>query len=158
MTSTPTSPPRLDPVDALVQLTFAVQTVIGTVAARHELSITQLRMLGILRDREPGMLELSRMLTLEKSSVTGLVDRAQKRGLVARTGADGDGRAVHVRLTARGRRVAARLTEEVTDELSALVAGLPARDRDQLTRIATRVVYDRAAHDGIDLDEGRARA
>jgi MarR family len=35
-------------------------------------------------DREPGMLELARHLELEKSSLSGLVDRAESRGLVER--------------------------------------------------------------------------
>ena len=65
-------------------------------------------MLGILRDREPAMLELARLLSLEKSSVTGLVDRAEARGLVERTRGAGDGRAVHVRMTARGQELAAQ--------------------------------------------------
>ena len=68
-------------VDSLVQLSFLVQGVLGSVAARYDLSITQTRLLGVLRDREPGMLELSNFLGLEKSSVTGLIDRAERRGL-----------------------------------------------------------------------------
>jgi DNA-binding MarR family transcriptional regulator len=128
-------------VDALVQLSFAVQRILGAIAARNDLSITQVRMLGILRDREPGMLELARALDLEKSSVSGLVDRAQKRGLVARTaGAHADGRAVHVRLTPEGAAVAARFADEVAAELSTLTDGLPAADRSQLSRLASRLV------------------
>jgi DNA-binding MarR family transcriptional regulator len=96
---------ELDPFDAVAQLSFAVQTLLGDIAAAHELSITQLRLLGILRDREPAMLDLARHLNLEKSSVTGLIDRAQRRGLVERTTAPHDGRAIHVRLTAEGRRL-----------------------------------------------------
>jgi DNA-binding MarR family transcriptional regulator len=111
-------------VDALVQLSFAVQGVLTAIAARHDLSITQVRILGILRDREPGMLELARALDLEKSSVSGLVGRAQKRGLVQRTaGGHADGRAVHVRLTAAGRAIAATFAEEVATELATLARG-----------------------------------
>ncbi|GHF33280.1 hypothetical protein FHX82_005262 [Amycolatopsis bartoniae] len=50
------------------------------VAAEHELSVVQLRLLGVLRDRRPGMLELGAHLGLDKSSMTGLVSRAEKRG------------------------------------------------------------------------------
>ena len=45
--------------DGLVQLSFLVQATLGAVAAEEELSIVQVRLLGILRDREPGMLELA---------------------------------------------------------------------------------------------------
>src|SRR3954462_10769404 len=71
-------------VDVLVQLSFLVQGVLGRIAAEHDLSLTQVRLLGILRDRRPGMLELARHLGLDKSSMTGLVARAEKRGLVRR--------------------------------------------------------------------------
>jgi MarR family transcriptional regulator, lower aerobic nicotinate degradation pathway regulator len=49
------------------------------------MSVTQLRMLGILRDREPAMLDLASHLKLENSSVIGLINRGEKRGLVERT-------------------------------------------------------------------------
>lgn len=93
-------------MDALAQLSFAVHAALGSVAASHDLSVTQLRLLGILRDREPGMLEIAHALNLEKSSVTGLIDRAQRRGLVERLEARHDGRAVHVRLTSLGHQIA----------------------------------------------------
>ncbi len=48
-------------------------------------SLTRVRLIGILRDREPGMLELAQHINLEKSSASGLIDRAERRGLVART-------------------------------------------------------------------------
>ena len=71
-------------VDALAQLTFTVQAAIGRVAATYDLSIVQARLLGILRDRQPTITELAGFLQLDKTSVTGLVDRAQERGLVRR--------------------------------------------------------------------------
>ena len=47
---------------------------------------------AILRDREPAMLDLARHLALEKSSVTGLIDRAEARSFVERIPSDHDGR------------------------------------------------------------------
>ena len=72
-------------MDALAQLTFAVQGALSRVAAEHGLSIASARLLGIVRDRQPTIGELATFLQLDKSSVTGLVDRAAERGLVART-------------------------------------------------------------------------
>jgi DNA-binding MarR family transcriptional regulator len=142
----------LDPVDAIVQLSFAVQALLAEIAAEHDLSITQLRLLGILRDREPAMLDLARHLKLEKSSVTGLVDRAQRRGLVERSTAPHDGRAVHVRLTAEGRRLAEHLTAEANAALSGLLDAVPARDRERLSALAEAIVRQHAVTRGIDGD------
>ena len=72
-------------VDALAQLTFAVQGALSRVAASRGLSIPAARLLGIVRDRQPTIGELATFLQLDKSSVTGLVDRAVDRGLVTRT-------------------------------------------------------------------------
>jgi DNA-binding MarR family transcriptional regulator len=133
-------PEDLDQVDAVVQLSFAVQALLSEIAAEHELSITQLRLLGILRDREPAMLDLARHLNLEKSSVTGLIDRAQRRGLVERSAAPHDGRAIHVRLTAEGRRLTEQITAQANETLSRLLDALPARDRARLSTLAGTVV------------------
>jgi len=144
----PSPPEDLDPVDAVVQLSFAVQALLGEIAAGHELSITQLRVLGILRDREPAMLDLARHLNLEKSSVTGLIDRAERRGLVERATAPHDGRAVHVRLTAEGRRLTEQITAQANEALSRLLDALPARDRARLSTLAGAVVRQHAARPG----------
>jgi DNA-binding MarR family transcriptional regulator len=50
------------------------------IAAEHDLSVTQLGMLGILRDRTPTMAQIADYLELDRSSVSGLVDRAERRG------------------------------------------------------------------------------
>ena len=136
--------PDLGLLDSLVQLSFAIQAALTRVADRHDLSLVQVRLLGILRDREPAMLELAVMLGLDKSSVTGLVDRAAKRGLVKRIAKPEDRRAVHVGLTAAGKELAQSFVKAGEKELAVLVEGLDAADRKRLSALATRVVTDDA--------------
>src|SRR5579862_5899053 len=66
-------------IDALVRSSFAVMAVLNRIGAEHDLSLTQLRMLGILRDRRITMSELGGYLGLDKSTISGLVSRAEKR-------------------------------------------------------------------------------
>lgn len=132
----------LTTTDALVQLSFQVQRTLAAVGAAHELSVVQLRLLGILRDRRAGMLELGGHLGLDKSSVTGLVSRAEKRGLVERSPSPHDGRAVLVSLTARGRRLAEQGTTETERHIAELTAHLTQEERALLTRLAGAVVGD----------------
>ena len=132
--------PDLGLLDSLVQLSFAVQGALERVAEKHELSLVQVRLLGILRDREPPMLELARFLTLDKSSVTGLVTRAEGRGLVQRTTRPEDRRVVHVALTDKGRELAQRFTKQAEQELATLVADLSELDRTRLSTVATKIV------------------
>ena len=56
-------------------------------------------MLCVLSDHSVGMADLSGMLGLERSSLTGLVDRAEHRGLVVRENDPHDRRVVKVTLT-----------------------------------------------------------
>src|SRR6202034_2440713 len=101
------APPQLDPVDGLAQRSFVIMGLLERRAAEHDLSIAATRLLGVLRDRRPTMNELARLLDLDKSSVTGLIDRAERRGLVERVPSAADRRAVLVRLTDQGRLFAA---------------------------------------------------
>jgi DNA-binding MarR family transcriptional regulator len=127
--------------DALVELTFLIHATLTRLAGEHELSLTQVRLLGILRDREPGIVELADVLNLDKSSVSGLVDRAQRRGLVERASSNtADGRAIRVLLTPAGRTMASQFAERVSGELAQLVADFSPAQRERLAAQAARIV------------------
>jgi MarR family transcriptional regulator, lower aerobic nicotinate degradation pathway regulator len=138
-------------VDALAQLTFAVQRTLGRIAAANGLSIVQTRLLGILRDREPTIKELAAFLQLDKSSVTGLVDRAQERGLVRRAASALDGRSVHVRITAAGRALVEREAATFEEEIAVLVSDLSPNDRSRLSSLASLVAITDAKRRGLDV-------
>jgi len=126
--------------DALVQLSFLVQGVLTRLAAEQDVSVIQVRLLGILRDRRPGMLELARHLGLDKSSMTGLVARAEKRGLVQRLPSPHDGRGVLVSLTPLGRELTERCAAEVDVQLAALTASLTSDERARLRALAEKLL------------------
>ncbi|RFC77392.1 MarR family transcriptional regulator [Streptomyces sp. AcE210] len=128
-------------VDALVQLSFLVQGVLTRIASENDLSLIQVRLLGILRDRTPGMLDLARHLGLDKSSITGLVGRAEKRGLVERLPSPHDGRAVLVSLTPPGRQLTARCTTEIGQQIAALTAPLTTAERTQIRTVTTKLLH-----------------
>jgi DNA-binding MarR family transcriptional regulator len=129
-------------VDALAQLSFVVQGTLAKRAAAHDLSLIQTRLLGVLRDREPTMQELARLLELDKSSVSGLVHRAEKRGLVRRTPSTDDRRAIRVTLTASGRRVVSEVVNAFQTDIATATACLSVSDRRRLSTLATRVVTE----------------
>jgi DNA-binding MarR family transcriptional regulator len=131
---------RGDLVDALAQLSFLVQNTLAEIAGDYDMSLVQTRLLGVLRDREPLMSELGRHLGLDKSSISGLVDRAQRRGLVTRTPSEVDRRAFRVSITDAGRRMAEEAGARFADRIEVLVAGLADTERRQLTRLAARVI------------------
>jgi DNA-binding MarR family transcriptional regulator len=142
---------QLSPVDALAQLSFVVMDLLERRAAEHDLSLAATRLLGVLRDREPTMNDLARLLQLDKSSVTGLVDRAERRGLVTRVPSAADRRSVLVRLTAAGQSQAAAAGELFAADVTAMLDALPPRDRAALTRLVGRLLVAHADRHGIDL-------
>jgi MarR family transcriptional regulator, lower aerobic nicotinate degradation pathway regulator len=144
-------PEQLSPVDGLAQLSFIVQGTLERRAAEHDLSVIQTRLLGVLRDRRPTMIELAKLLGIEKSSVTGLVDRAERRGPVARTPSKKDGRAVLVSLTDQGRTLASQVSARFAADVSTMLLRLAARDRDTLSQLVSRLVVAHAADHGVDL-------
>jgi DNA-binding MarR family transcriptional regulator len=127
-------------VDALAQLSFLVQNALAEIAAEHGLSLVQTRLLGVLRDREPLMSELGRHLGLDKSSISGLVDRAQRRGLVTRRASEDDRRAFRVSITDAGRRLAEEGLARFAERVEVLVGGLSDAERRLLTGLAVRVI------------------
>src|SRR6201992_1804917 len=94
-------------------MSFTLMAVLTEVAAEHDLSLTQLRVLGILRDREPTMAELASFTGLERSTISGLIDRGVRRGRVVRTADPHDGRSVRVTLTESARILIPQITTAV---------------------------------------------
>ncbi|PJI85722.1 MarR family winged helix-turn-helix transcriptional regulator [Luteimicrobium subarcticum] len=139
-------------VDALVQSAFMTTAVLSRVAAEHDLSLTLLRVLGILADRRLRISELADFLGLERSTLSGLVDRAERRGLVERTPSAADGRVVEVSLSAVGRAQHAVVHAQVAAALAPQTAVLSSADRRRLERLLTRSLVPAV---GRTLDESR---
>jgi DNA-binding MarR family transcriptional regulator len=142
---------ELTSVDGLAQLSFVIHGLLERRAAEHDLSIIQMRLLGVLRDRKPTMNELAQLLALDKSSITGLVDRAERRGLVTRVPSPTDRRSIQVRLTDHGRSLVSQVSIRFQADISILLDPLPTPDRGALASLISRVLVAHAAHHGVDL-------
>lgn len=126
--------------DALVRSAFQVMGVLTRIGAEHDLSLTQLRVLGILRDRRVRVTDLAAYLGLDKSTLSGLVDRAQRRGLLERGRNRADGRVVEVFITPAGHDLDERLREEIRQALAPATGRLDPEQRDHLVRLLELVL------------------
>jgi DNA-binding MarR family transcriptional regulator len=127
-------------IDALVRTSFATMAVLSKVAAEHDLSLTQLRVLAILRDRRVKMSELADHLGLDKSTVSSLVDRAERRGLLRRAPNPLDGRGVDVFLGPAGAELAERGAAQVARSLSAMTGALTRAEAHRLAALLERML------------------
>jgi DNA-binding MarR family transcriptional regulator len=97
------------------------------------------------------MAELGRLLDLDKSSITGLINRAVHRGVVRRVAVPEDGRSFRVVLTDEGLELAGKLTAEATSQIAAPTDDLSDTNRHWLALLASGIVNRQAAKHGIDL-------
>lgn len=103
---------------------------------------------GILRnlyraeeEGRPGfrLTDLSERLLIRPPSVTGVVDRLERAGLVVRTGSPTDLRAKQVGLTADGRRLVRQVLENHGRQIERVLAGLTAPEQAELHRLLGRL-------------------
>jgi len=137
---------------ALMELLRTADTVWNASRAFFErwgLSPSQFNVLNLLHLNPGGLsqTDLSRQLIMHRSNLTGLVDRLEKRGLVARREVAADRRAYSVVLTAAGARllrdILPRYYQEaarVWDRLSVRRAAELIADLQQVAVNAQRIV------------------
>lgn len=134
------SAPEEGLADALVTSAFVTMAVINKIGAEHDLSLSLVRVLGILADRRPRMNELAEYLGLEKHTMSGLIARAEKRGLVARAPNEADGRATDVLITAEGTKLIKRLHAQGQKALAPVIGQLGVSDQQLLQDLLQRML------------------
>lgn len=95
-------------------------------------------------DRGDGqtLASLSRKMLVTAGNLTGLVDRAERDGLVERRADPNDRRATRVHLTRHGRRLYADAVERHARRLEAIFASLAAHEREALGELLGKVRAD----------------
>jgi DNA-binding MarR family transcriptional regulator len=131
---------RLGVVPALVRSTFLVNAVYAESAREHGLTAQQGQLLCVLMGHPYGMGELGAILGLAKSSLTGLVDRSERNGLVRREPDPEDARGVRVSLSTRGEQLAATFYTETCRRIDELPKGFDDGERAALDELLSRIV------------------
>jgi len=101
--------------DRLIYLVFTAQQKLRTylngclVAEGVKVTIAQAGILFLLRQQDGRtMTELSQIMGLDNSTMTGMIDRMEKSSLVTRNSNPSDRRLSHIYITSRGQDEAAR--------------------------------------------------
>jgi DNA-binding MarR family transcriptional regulator len=104
----------------------------GTIARRFALTSQQTQLLCMLSRDQPSFGELATLLGCDKTNVTGMVDRLERRGLLARETDPRDRRVSHVVLTDEGEALREKLRAEFAEGVAARYGELSKEDRTHL--------------------------
>ncbi|WP_261561532.1 MarR family winged helix-turn-helix transcriptional regulator [Frankia tisae] len=132
--------PRL--ADALVQFAHLIDHLFADVSRGLGLTPQQVQLLCELIRGPVGMTELTGILHVERSSLTGLVDRVEHRGLVKRVRHATDRRFIEVALTAKGMELAMKSYHSVTAKVAELTSGMAPANTTLLAAIVAGILAD----------------
>lgn len=115
-------------------------TAFSAEIAHHGIELQEWRVLAALLARGPCRLgDLAALTSIEMSTLSRLVGRMERTGLVDRVREDGDRRAVRLSLAARGRRVVAAIVPLAHRYEALALAGFDEREAERLRRMLARV-------------------
>jgi DNA-binding MarR family transcriptional regulator len=127
--ATTTAARDADLASVLVQAMHRLQDIHAETSRPLGLTPQQAHLLCVLLGGPLGMTDLSRLLSIERSSLTSMVDRLERRSLVARVPDPADRRACRIELTPDGLSLAHEAHNAVVQRIDAMTADLPAATR-----------------------------
>ncbi len=127
-------------VDAIVETIIYLYTESRrlTKQAARELGLTgpQLTVIKLLETfGDLSLSSLSERIRAQNSTVTGIIDRMEREGLVSRERSTSDRRVVYIRLTTKGAQLAKSIEVEPMEIMYGVLAGLNREDTRDLLRI-----------------------
>ena len=162
--STSTAETRSEPefdsrlIDAIRRILRALEVHSSRLESRHEVTGSQLTCLRVIADGDATTATaISRQVHLSPSTIVGILDRLERKGMIERTRDAQDRRVLNVAATRSGRRLAAR-APSLLHELAASLTGEPAVERE---RVAGALEAVAARIDGLIRvrgDTGRAES
>jgi DNA-binding MarR family transcriptional regulator len=137
---------RRDPVDRLHSAAIHLLRRVRDADGESGLSAARLSALSVIAFREPLTLgELAAAERVTAPTMTRIVDALERDRLVRREAHPDDGRAVRIRMTAKGHRLFARARQGRLDLLDRLFAGATRAELETIGRAADLV--ERALRD-----------
>ena len=127
----------------LVEFLFATRSWWAGVCSEFDLTPAQGQALKVLDPGRPvPMSTLAEALLCDASNVTGIVDKLESRGLIARQGTDHDRRVKQLAVTERGRKIRDKLVAAVMTPPRS-VAALPGDVKTRLTGVLRTLLSER---------------
>ena len=127
-------------LEAIIYLYTEGRRVTKEFARRANLTGPQLTVIKMLEQiGDLSLSELSERIRAQNSTVTGIIDRMEREGLVVRERSTEDRRVVHIRLTTKGADLARDIPVEPMEILRQALSGLSTSEARDLLKIATKL-------------------
>jgi len=144
MTPPPVNPDLKSDVDQVVETILYLYTesrrITKELARRADLTGPQLTVVKLLETiGDLSLSELSERIRAQNSTVTGIIDRMEREGLVMRERSREDRRVVYIKLSAKGRELAQEIPVEPMEIFKGALESLSAQEMKDLMRILTKV-------------------
>ncbi len=143
------TPPPLNPelksdvdqvLEAIIYLYTESRRITKELAKRADLTGPQLTVVKLLEQvGDLSLSELSDKIRAQNSTVTGIIDRMEREGLVLRERSKEDRRVVHIKLTAKGHTLAKEIPVEPMEIFKGALESLSVQEMRDLMRIMTKV-------------------
>lgn len=125
---------------SLRRISRAIELYSRKLATEHQITGPQLVCLLALKKEEPLTIKkLAQLAYLSPSTVVGIVDRLEEKGLVGRSRSATDRRSVLITLTAGGHHLLASAPSPIQETLAHTLKGLPEKDKISITLALERV-------------------
>jgi len=140
----PLSPDTRPEVDALVETIIYLYTesrrLTKGLASQFGLTGPQLTVIKLLETFEHlSLSSLSERIRAQNSTVTGIIDRMEREGLVRRERSTSDRRVVHIRLSDKGQKLARQIQVEPMEIFRGALQSLSQADLRDLLRIMNKL-------------------
>jgi DNA-binding MarR family transcriptional regulator len=122
-------------VETLIGVFMEIDGLFSTASRRLRLTPQQAQLLCFAQHLRPSFGELATLLHCDKTNITGLVDRLQRRGLLTRQPDPGDRRITRVHLTPEGEAVTGQFQQAINTTLTTRFSSWPPAQRDSLVHL-----------------------
>lgn len=151
-----TKPARTPELEAAMTAFFSASGLLDQIRLRiwdrENLTVTQLRLLGHLRDQEGlSNAELADRLYVTRPSVSALLERLERGGYIRREVSPNDRRGINIWLEPRGREVSESLREETREYCARLMESMSPADIEGFTKYLEKFVASGRASRARDL-------
>jgi DNA-binding MarR family transcriptional regulator len=127
-------------LESLVYLYTESRRITKELARRADLTGPQLTVLKLLEGvGDMSLSELSDRIRAQNSTVTGIIDRMEREGLVIRLRSTEDRRVVHIRLTDKGAKIANEIAVEPMEIFRSALESLTAGEMRELIKLLTKI-------------------